>query len=159
MPNHFHLLARTEEVPIGKILADLMRDTSRRMNAEVSRINQNWGESAFRTEVTQAEYFSNVYRYVYQNPIRAGLSKSVETYPYSTLAGLLGQTKIFIPLIEDSTLFEGDVSKTLEWLNDRQDENSVSMIRSGLKYKEFRVLKDRYKGYPLLKADTPPLQK
>ena len=156
MPNHFHLLARTEEVPIGKILNDLMRDTSKRMNFESSRTNQNWGESAFRTEVKDMDYFLNVYRYIYQNPLRAGLSEAVEAYPYSTLHGLLGQSYLFIPMMEDSTLFDGEIVNTLNWLNERQDPDSVAMIRSALKFKELKIPKDRYKGHSLLKAETGP---
>ncbi len=159
MPNHFHLLARTLEVPIGKILAELMRETSRRMNLEARRINQNWGETAFRAEVSDMNYYYNVYRYVYQNPVRSQLSETVQDYRYSTLNGLLGLSKLFIPVVEDAFLFEGDTSLNLKWLNELQDNESLTHIRNGLRYRKFRVARDRYKKLPLLLTDTPPLQK
>ncbi len=158
MPNHFHLIARTVSTPLGKILNDLLRDTSKKINEESGRINQNWGGVAYRTEVTNMSYYFNVYRYVYQNPLRARLVSKAEDYPYSTLHGKLGRSYLLIPVIEDSTLFDGDLSNNLNWLNQNQSAQDIDWLRHGLRYKEFRLKKDTNQRI-LLSPDAPPTGK
>lgn len=158
MPNHFHLIARTQDVALGKILNDLMRDTSKRINKEAGRINQNWGEVAYRTQIADLRYYFNVYKYVYQNPLRAKLCKNVMDYPYSTLHGKLGRSHLFIPTMEDTTLFEGPLEANLKWLNKVQEPDEVEYIRTGLKYQKFHLKKDSNQRV-LLMPDTPPTGK
>lgn len=160
MPNHFHLMARTQKTPLGIILNDLMRDTSIRINKASGRINQNWGETAYRCHIPQTEYFFNVYKYIYQNPVRAKLCLRVEDYHYSTLHGLLGQQHLFIPLVADETLFHGSVEHNLNWLNQKTDEIELEKIRKGLTYREFRWIKGTNPHFKKrLKVDTPPTRK
>lgn len=154
MPNHFHLMGITQEVPLGVILNDLMRDTSKSLNSVSGRMNQNWGETAYRCEIKNLAYFYNVYRYIYQNPLRAHLVTRCELYPYSTLSGLLGKHRLFIPTQEDTLLFDGDLNQTLVWLNTLQEKQDLEDIRHGLRYREFRLRKERHKSVQLL-PDAP----
>ena len=158
MPNHFHLLGRTSEYPLGCILNDLMRDSSKRMNFESGRINQNWGSVAYRTEISNLNYYYNVYRYVYQNPLRAQLCERAEDYPFSTLNGLLGKLHVLIPVQEDLTLFTGNLESNLTWINSLQTREQTEYIKMGLKYKTFKLKKDSARRI-LLQPDAPPTHK
>jgi hypothetical protein len=62
-------------------------------------------------------HFTTVYKYIYRNPVEAGLCQYVEEYPWSTLNGLLGFSKLHIPVEEDTFLFDAGVTPILEWLN------------------------------------------
>jgi REP element-mobilizing transposase RayT len=156
MSNHFHLLATTRETMLGIVLNDFMPNSSKQMNLESGRINQNWGGRASRTLITDMNYLTNVYRYIYQNPMRAGLVTRAENYQFSTLHGLVGNGQLSVPVTNDPFLFDGDLGKNLDWINARQEKTDVEFIRSSLMHAEFKVPKDKYKGQLILKSETPP---
>ncbi len=158
MPNHFHLIASVNATPIGAVLQDLMRDTSRKINTSSNRINHTWGGRAYRCEIKDLNYFLNAYRYVYQNPLRAELCKATEDWKYSTLPGLLGLQKIVIPMIEDSFLFNPTPSAScLNWLNEEVSREENDLIRKALKRKSWKTPKDQI-GRPLI-SDAPFIRK
>lgn len=105
MPNHFHLLVTAPEGNLSQFLLYFMRETSREITRLSGRINQTYGTRNHKCLIKNYRYYMNCYKYVYQNPIRANLSSTVEAYPYSTLAGLLGLTCLTIPVAEDQLLF------------------------------------------------------
>lgn len=152
MPNHFHLIASIGDTPLGVILRELMGNTSRRINELAGGINHLWGDNAHRSVVDNNQYFNTVYRYVYQNPRRAKLVARCEDWPFSTLHGLLGLGKMFIPVEEDTQLFDPEFElSTLEWLNCELEEDKIAIIRKGLKKKIFKVAKEYAGSDPLLK--------
>ena len=158
MPNHFHLLASLGDSPIGSVLQDLMRDTSWKINQTSNRINHTWGGRAYRCEIKEINYFLNAYRYVYQNPIRASLCEKVEEWQFSTLNGLLGLQKLFIPMCEDSFLFNPTpTSDCLEWLNQDVSREENALIRAALRGKTWKTPKNQ-KGEPLI-IDAPFIKK
>ncbi len=118
-----------------------MTNSSKRLTKSGNRINQTFGGRHFKTVLQAQNYFLNCYKYVYSNPLRAGLVKQAESYPYSTLHGLLGMNKLLIPTVEDDTLF-GDVEGTLRWLNKPVDREHAEAMRVGLKHPFFAAKKN-----------------
>ena len=150
MPNHFHLLASVQEVELGTILRELMGNTSKRINGEAGVINHLWGIRTFRSVVGTQSYYTAVYQYVYQNPVRANLAGQCEEWKYSSLNGLLGRSRIFIP-IEDNLLFSPNFDESiLSWLNCRISQERIELIQKGLKKKIFKVPKAYASTDPLL---------
>jgi putative transposase len=140
MSNHFHLLLSMMENNMGSALNYLMRESSREMNRLTGRKNQTWGMRNHKTYLANPHYFINSYKYVYQNPIRAKICERVEDYPYSTLSGLLGKTRLTIPVVEDSILFAPDDEwEALEWLNKRPDSEAIDEMRRALRYSTFQT--------------------
>lgn len=91
----------------------------------------------------------NTYKYVYRNPVRAGLVELCEDWPYSTLHGLLGKSHLAIPLLEDSLLFDG--SKNLEilnWLNRGKLEDEIEIGRA-LRKSEFEFVRSHQNKKPV----------
>jgi putative transposase len=157
MPNHFHLLARTQSTELGKILNDLMRETSRQINRIGNRSDQNWGQTAFRCHISNNSYFYNVYRYIYQNPLRAGLCHSVIDYPYSTLSGLIGQSQLLIPVSYDPLLDYDNLESTLNWLNTLIQAEHLQLLRKSLGYHEMKLeFGNSGKKKTSLILDAPP---
>ena len=58
----------------------------------------------------------NVHKYIYRNPVEAGLSQNVEDYPYSTLGVLLGRLKSQL-IVVDMLHVVQDPCRILKWLN------------------------------------------
>ncbi|MCB0394640.1 MAG: transposase [Bdellovibrionales bacterium] len=140
MPNHFHLIARADTENLSKGMQHLMCNATRRMHDKTGDINQIWGSRYFRSELNSFHYFMNAYKYVYQNPVRGKLVARAESYPYSTLHGLLGQSHLLVPIEPDELLFE-DVENSLEWINVKIEDNDVESMRRALGRKVFKLPK------------------
>lgn len=137
MDNHFHLMIRTPQANLDKAMNYFMRETSRHITFSCSRINQTFGGPYHWSLIKKPIYFLHAYKYVYRNPVEAGLVSQVEDYKYSTLHSKLGQSHSIIPVVEDTTLFSG-VEATLAWLNKSYlDQDMRGDIRKALKRKTF----------------------
>lgn len=140
MPNHFHLLASSPNANMGSAMNFFLRETSKAINRQTGRINQNYGTRHHKCLLGDYHYFMNTYKYVYQNPLRAHLSIYAESYPYSTLSGLCGLTPLRIPLVEDTLLFSPNFDEsTLKWINQRAPENLEKEMRYGLRRSKFEL--------------------
>lgn len=142
MDNHFHLIISTPDNNLPQAMQYLMTFTSREITFLSNRVNQTYGGPYFSCLLDCNHHYLNAYKYVYRNPVEAGLANQVELYPYSTLSGLLGLTKIEIPLIEDLLLFENTM-KHLSWLNTSYPEGALDEISKALKKSKFKFVRDR----------------
>ncbi len=138
MTNHFHLIASTPNGNLPAAMRHLMTETSREITRLSGRINQTYGGPYHPTLIDKQSYFFDAYRYVYQNPLKAGLCERVEEYKYSSLPGLLGMSHLEFPVVEDAILF-GDSCATVEWLNLRLDEIEKERIRKALRKTKFAI--------------------
>jgi REP element-mobilizing transposase RayT len=142
MSNHYHLLISTPEGNLSEVMQNFSRETSRWLNLEAGRINQSYGGRHYRSIIQCDHYFRHAYKYVYRNPVKAGLCERVEDYPFSTLHGLLGQQRLFIPLAEDRILMP-DIEKTLVWLNQAPSDENWRVVGRALHRSRFWLPKNR----------------
>lgn len=138
MRNHFHLIAKFPEGNLSDSMRSFMGTTSRVIAHEARTINHVYGGRVFRSRLGSFHYFMNAYKYVYQNPVRAGLVHRPDEYEFSTLPGLIGRSRLSIP-IEEDTIFFGDQLGTLKWLNTRPSEENLIAIRKALRREEFKL--------------------
>jgi len=94
-------------------------------------------------------YFDYALKYVYRNPVRAGLVKNVEDYAMSSLAGILKkQNPLFqlFPLNETLSIIpEDNVKYFLDWLNQPFKKELEESIQRGLKKKNFLPTNNNWK--------------
>ena len=106
MPSHIHLIARSEETPIGDVVRDLKKYTANQITERLakdlehksmlkvfaeaaSQIKRNsrykvW-QDGFHPEVIMSNrFFYQKLKYIHDNPVEAGLVASAELYPYSS---------------------------------------------------------------------------
>lgn len=132
MNNHYHLLVRTPNSDIDKVMGMFNKKMSDKINYSSGRININFG-GRYRWNIIQKKsYYLNAYRYIYQNPIRANISKTAEGYPYSTLQLELG--KINLPFKVKNYMSNID----LVWINNRFSLESESRIKKGFRKAIFK---------------------
>ncbi|MCB0340724.1 MAG: transposase [Bdellovibrionales bacterium] len=149
MTNHFHLIATAPEANISEAMNYFMRETSRNLTEASGRINQTYGSRFFRTLIESEHYYQHAYKYVYRNPVEAGLTNKVEDYPYSTLHGLMGRSHTLIPTTYDDTLFS-DLEATLNWLNQPPQRDDLSAVQSALRKRVFKLPRSTtYGQHPL----------
>ena len=148
MSNHFHLLLRTPDSNLSLAMEWFMRETSRSLTRVGNRINQSYGGPYYRSVIRSHHSYLNAYKYLYYNPVKAGISQHVASYPYSTLHGLLGHKRMFIPVEKDETLFS-DLHGTLQWLNTAPSEEDWEDVRLALRRQEFKLSRDNGRRHHL----------
>ena len=82
MPDHVHLFVRGSQVfrlgPWVGLLKQALAKATRLSRAEA----QVWEEGFFDHVLRSNESYSQKWNYVRENPVRAGLVKAVEDWPY-----------------------------------------------------------------------------
>jgi REP element-mobilizing transposase RayT len=83
MPNHVHLLVRTAEVSLDRFMQGVQQSYTQRFNDRHGLVGHVFQGryKAFLCETD--EYLLTLVRYVHQNPVRAGLARCADDYPYS----------------------------------------------------------------------------
>jgi REP element-mobilizing transposase RayT len=72
-------------------------------------------------ELDHISAFRNAYRYVYRNPVTAGIVEKAEWYPFSSLPSVLGRGKLKFQCFDKMHLIQ-DPHKTLKFINSEHTE-------------------------------------
>lgn len=142
MSNHFHLLMLTPTEDIDWVMFYFMKDTTKIINKHSGRINRVYGSRYRGCLIDNYHYLLSAYKYIYQNPIRAGLSDRAQDYKFSTL-----NTSIHFPFnieeIVPLTLQSRNKEIESRWINETFTPDEGSSIRSGLAKPKFKYKKHR----------------
>ncbi|MBI4766981.1 MAG: transposase [Deltaproteobacteria bacterium] len=96
IPNHFHLLLRTGNMPISTIMGRLLTGYALWFN-RTHRRHGHLFQNRFKSILCQEDtYLLELVRYIHLNPIRAKLVKDVDElsqYPYCGHGALMGKFK------------------------------------------------------------------
>lgn len=130
MSNHFHLLCHTPRGNLDLVMERFLCTTS-------VKIGQGWESPYSWSLIRSPAHYGHVYKYVYQNPVRAGVSQRVETYPFTTLRSSS------LPNHSSLGLSFGGIEGELIWLNGKYGREDQELIRLGLKRNQF----DMKRGY------------
>lgn len=141
MGNHFHLLCHTPKGNLDQIMQRFLRMASLKINLKNHTRNHVWGGRYKWSLIESQTHYFQVYRYIYQNPIRAGICQRVEEYPYSTLRTTRLPIHTFVPLSFGGS--EGE----LHWLNERYDPEDLELIKLGLRKSLFFVSQRKIKAF------------
>jgi putative transposase len=133
MKNHFHLICTTPEENLDEIMRDFMRETSKEISFQAKKIGSLYGGPYHWSLITSDRYYAHAYRYVYLNPVRAGLCKKVEHYPYSSIH----RKDVPYNLTTWLPIKLGGSHAELSWLNKNYDEEETITIKAALRRREF----------------------
>jgi putative transposase len=90
MPNHVHLLI-TPQIDVPVLIRKLKGATARESNKLLGRTGQPfWQDESYDHLARSASEFERIENYIVQNPVRAGLARSAEEYPWSSIARVGG---------------------------------------------------------------------
>lgn len=148
MPNHFHMILTVPEHDLGIVMNELMKSVSRRANILTGRSGHVFGGSYHWSLIGSTRYFSHALKYVYRNPVRARLCDTVESYPFSTLQGLLGLAPLPFPVHMTRIGMELSLPseypyEQLNWLNTPFPKEAEILIQKGLRRTMFKNLIER----------------
>lgn len=150
MSNHFHALISTPEANLDEAMNYLMREVSKRIAERSGRINQVFGGPYYWSVIKNSIHYQHAYKYIYRNPVHAGICERVEEYKYSTLRGLIGMDYLYVPAYDNLGLIQNPHTQ-LKWLNEAYDDDSKEAIRKALRRREFGFARDErsLKRHPL----------
>ena len=89
MPNHVHLLI-TPRMDVSKLLHTLKGSSARLANQVLGRTGTFWQDESYDHLVRNWVEFERIGNYIVQNPVRAGLARSAEEYPWSSVSRIGG---------------------------------------------------------------------
>jgi putative transposase len=140
MGNHFHLLCQTPCKNIDEIMHSFLRSTSMSILNRSKLQGHLWAGRYKWSLIDNQSYYYQVYRYIYQNPIRAGIVERVEQYKYSTI-----HDEPRFPLHSFMGISLGGRRGELEWLNEQIKPEHREQIKKGLKKYHFGITQRKSK--------------
>ena len=114
MSNHAHMLIETEEIKeLSKYMQRLNTKYGKYYNKKYNRVGYVFRDRYRAQGIYTEKYLYNCLRYIYNNPVKAGICKNAEDYPYSNykkIDGELDEDYTFID-IEDDDKNIGEIIK------------------------------------------------
>jgi putative transposase len=105
MGNHYHLVLRLSEAALlSRGMCELNTAYAVGFNGRHGRINHVFGRRFWSEHITTDEYLLEAIRYVVQNPVRAGLSRSCDDWFWSSYRATTGLAKPEPFLVVDDVL-------------------------------------------------------
>lgn len=84
MPNHVHILLKEENELLSSVIKRISAAYALFYNKKYERVGHLF-QDRFKSEpVNDESYFFTLIRYIHQNPVAAGLSADVDSYPWSS---------------------------------------------------------------------------
>lgn len=94
LPNHFHLLLRSSDVPLSRLMRCLMTGYAVVFNRRYRR-NGHLFQNRYKSVICEDEpYLLELIRYIHLNPVRAGIVKNLsdlDRYPWTGHGVLMGR--------------------------------------------------------------------
>lgn len=143
MNNHFHLLMLTPKENIDRVMYFFMKDTTKMMQSKLGRVNRIYSGRYKGCLIEKQNYLLNAYKYVYQNPLRAGIAKRAEDYAYSTLNSNSTRHNLKIEEIVPLTLQSKNRILESRWINETFTQVEASSIKKGLSRTKFTYSKEK----------------
>ncbi len=93
MPNHYHLLVQTPDGNMSRCIRYVNGVYTQRFNRYNKKEGQLFRGRYKAVLIDEDSYLLEVLRYIYRNPLKAGIVKSLDDYPWSSHKGYLSQAK------------------------------------------------------------------
>jgi putative transposase len=153
MPNHFHLLITSPSRDIDLVMKEVLGSTTRILNTKHCRSGHIFGGRYFWSLIQEPAYFAHALKYVYRNPVKAGICENVGEYPFSTYAGIVGEAPLPVPICPPFNNMDLAVPKDLErldqWINAAHSLEQNEAIKKALRRKRFEIFRNRKTRRPI----------
>lgn len=120
MDTHVHILFRISDHREHFFAQEI----TKKLKANEENTQENQVEP-----ITNLSHYLNTYKYIYRNPVEAGMVSSCEDYPYSSLHALLGRSSLRIQINDLMGLIQNPMY-VLNWLNNKDQMFKYSQPKS-----------------------------
>jgi len=104
MPTHYHILVQTPEMNLARCMRHLNGVFTQRYNARYKSDGTLFKGRYKSILVDQDSYLLQLVRYIHRNPIRAGMVKKIDEYPWSSHRGYITRARQWSWLHKDFIL-------------------------------------------------------
>jgi putative transposase len=141
MSNHYHMVLSTPDANLGVIMQDFQSEVALSLSHKLGKHSYRFQARYKATIIKEPSHFEIVMRYVYQNPVSAGICSRVEDYPYSSLWGqLYGEQGILLwPSCLSPEMHTRHPEEWLGFYNREQEHKDRAVLTRGLRHSEFRI--------------------
>jgi putative transposase len=146
MANHFHMVVTTPKANLSEAMRYLMTETSRAVARTSHRINRIYGARYRWTIIKSPAHYAHAVKYVYRNPVKAGISKKVELYPWSTILEEGGPIKRSPHPLEFTEYLPPANDDFIKWLNENCGEEHDQRVQAALRRHVFEFPRDKKTG-------------
>ena len=124
MSNHVHLMLRPEGKELSEVVKSLAVSYARYYNNAKSRRGYLF-QDRFRSEpVEDFNYIITLFRYIHQNPVKAGLVNDVDDYRWSSWHEYASESGNALPICEKSFILDQvDLSHLSSWVKQPLDSD------------------------------------
>ena len=128
MTNHVHLLVKPRQPEsLAKMMQGVSLCYTQHINKRYRKTGRLWESRYYSCVVDEESYLWVVARYIEQNPVRAGILKKEENYPYSSApAHILGETD---DVLSESLFTEEEQKEYLDFLKTTPPGKEMTQIR------------------------------
>ena len=128
MPNHIHLLVKpSDEETLAKMMQGITLCYSKYFNGANGRTGRLWECRYHSTVIDGDSYLWTVSKYIENNPVRAGIVKRPEDYPYSSAKNhILGSED---PLLKDPLFDRSQLKEYRRFVKLEEDKSILEEIR------------------------------
>jgi putative transposase len=135
MSNHFHWGVSTPDCNLSEGMQYFMTRTSHEIARAAGRINKIYGARYNWSVIGSPIHYANVFRYIYQNPLRAGICSDVRQYRWSTYI----QENVKLNCCHGFEEFiPSDQNELMAWLNQTPLEHFAPLMKKALRRKTFK---------------------
>lgn len=144
MNNHIHLLIRQNVEPIGNLVKRICSSYVYWYNWKYERCGHLFQER-YKSEAVENEgYLLTVLRYIHQNPVKAGISKNVKAYRWSSyneyiMKPLLVDTHFVLDILSSDKKTAVDIF--VEHTNEQNEDRCMEL------YEKVRLNDDKVREY------------
>lgn len=89
MPNHIHYLVGVHGVPLGAAMHDVLMKHAMFFNSRYERVGHLFQNRFYDTEIHDMAYLINATAYIHLNSVRAGLTRTIDEWRWSSHEELL----------------------------------------------------------------------
>ena len=93
LPNHFHILAKTSDYPLGEWMKGIQVSYARYFNDRYERCGHLFGGRYRSRRIDNQQYLLEASLYIHLNAVRAGLVSRPEDYRFSSYRTYIGLSK------------------------------------------------------------------
>ena len=126
MPNHVHLLIRVKNEPLDKIFRRIGSRYVYWYNAKYERVGHLFQDRYKSEPVEDDAYFLTVFRYILQNPMKAGLETAPGSYPWTSFAAYRTGDNILTDTAYASGYFQSR-DDLLAFLRQHNEERAIDI--------------------------------
>lgn len=145
MDNHVHIVIYDKNEMISKIMQSIQISYVIYFNKKYERIGHLFQDRFFSKKVENREYLKMLCRYIHQNPLKAGISKT-EEYKWSSYQkyikfNKLVDTKLLLSIFSQN--IEEAKKEFIKFHNMNFDESKENEIKDMLEYEVYERLTDQ----------------